>query len=153
MFMLDFVIKNIWIWLILGSAYVAFIIKIGSKKYIEKQPDLKEGYDQLIKGELIYFNIPWVVAGIGMVFGRVPDFFDLFDPTNGNLFALAFCISILVLWILGIWWIYFNGGAEFLAKHPSVLTGGIKSSVLLKVLVGLLYVIMIFNITNGLWNR
>jgi len=138
MFLVDFVIKNMWIWLIFGSVLSALYTNFRSKKFIEKEPDLQEGYNQLVKGELIYFNIPWVVAGIAMIFGGVPDFFDLFNPTSGNFFAIAFLSSILVLWILFIWWIYFRRGADFLAKHPGAFRPEIRSPMLIKILVGVL---------------
>jgi hypothetical protein len=135
---IDLIFDNFWVWLILASVFNAFYLKVRSRKFIEKQPELQAGYDQLFKGELIYLNVPWVVAGIGIVFGGVPSFFSYLTPREGNLFVLAFHVTIIVLWILTIWWIYFRGGAEFLVKHPGVFRQDIKSPTLMKILFGVL---------------
>ena len=133
---IDLIFNNFWLLFILSSVFNAFYLKIRSKKFIEQQPELQEGYDKLFKGELIYLNIPWVVAGIGTVFGGVPGFFSFFKPRDGNPFVLAFHVSIIILWILTIWWIYFQDGAEFLVKHPGVFNYDFKSPALVKVFFG-----------------
>lgn len=138
MLSIDLIFNYFWVLLIFASVFNAFYLKIRSKKFIEKQPELQEGYDQLFKGELIYLNIPWVVAGIGMIFGGVSDFFSFFRPRDGNLFVIAFHLTIIALWALTIWWIYFKSGAEFLIKYPGVFNYDIKSPVLMKILVGVM---------------
>jgi hypothetical protein len=135
---IDLIFDNFWVLLILASVFNAFYLKVRSKKFIEKQPELQEGYDQLFKGELIYLNIPWMVAGIGMVFGGVPSFFSYFTPRDGNLFVWAFHVTIIILWVLTIWWIYFKDGAEFLVKYPGVFNQDIKSPTLMKILFGVM---------------
>jgi hypothetical protein len=132
----DLIVNNFWVFLILASVYSAFLLKFRSRKFIEQQPELREGYDRLIVGELVYLNIPWVIAGVGIVFGNVPGFFSYFAPSDGNLFILAFQVSIVVLCLFTFWWVYFKGGAEFLVEHPGVFTQEIKSPVLLKLLIG-----------------
>lgn len=62
---------------------------------------------------------------------------------------LAFYLSIFVLWVLGIFWICFRGGAEYLVNHPGVVN--IKSVFALKILFCSLFLGGIFEfISMGL---
>lgn len=115
----------------------AFILKKRSKKFIKDDPELEEGYDQLFKGYLIYLNIPWLVMGIGMLLGSVPSTFSYLAPWIGNPFIVVFHLSVVILWVLGIRWIYFENGAEFLAKHKGVFNRDIKSPTVIKVFFGI----------------
>jgi len=135
--LVNWIFNNVWVLFILVSVLNAFYLRIRSKKFIEKQPELKEGFDRLITGELIYLNIPWVVAGIGIVFGGVPGFLSYLTPRHGNLFVLAFHATIIALWIFTFWWIYFKGGAEFLVKYSGMANYQLKSPVFLKFLFAL----------------
>src|SRR5512143_3953395 len=123
--LIDWIFRNFWVFFILGSVFNALYLRIRSKRFIEKQPELQEGFDRLIAGELIYLNIPWVVAGIGIVFGGVPGFLSYLTPRHGNLFVLAFHATIIVLWVFAFWWIYFRGGAEFLVKYSGMVNYGL----------------------------
>jgi hypothetical protein len=91
-----------------------------ARREISRQPELEEGYRSLIRGWLIFGNIPWVVMGTGIVFGGVPTVFHYFDPRNGP-FVIAFYVSIVVLWILTAYWVFLRGGAETLIRHPGLL--------------------------------
>ena len=133
----NFIFNNGWILFILVTVFNAFYLKARSKKFIDKQPDLQEGYDQLFKGYLIYLNIPWIVMGIGILFGGVPSVYSFFRPRDGNIFVLAFHATVVILWMLSIWWFYFNGGAEFLIKYSGVFNRDIQSPMLLKTYFGL----------------
>src|SRR5688572_26838298 len=115
------ILDNFWIFLILATVVNAFLLKIRFRKFIDEQPDLQDGYDKLFKGYLVYLNIPWIVMGGGMVFGKVSSFFSFFRPMEGNPYVLAFHITVIFLSILSVWWLYFKGGAEFLAKYPGAL--------------------------------
>ena len=134
----NFIFDNAWVLFILVTVFNAFYLKARSQKIIAKQPDLREGYEKLFKGYLIYLNIPWIVMGIGVLFGGVQGVFSFFRPRDGNIFVLAFHASIVILWILSIWWLYFKGGAEFLVKYPGVFNRDIKSPILLKTLFGVM---------------
>lgn len=129
------IINNAWIFFILATIINAFILKIRSRKLIADHPDLEAGLNQLIKGFLIYLNLPWIVMGIGMVCGEVPGIFKYLNPREGNPFVIAFHITMLILWILFVWWLYFNSGAEFLVKYPRVFNLDLQSSTNIKVLL------------------
>jgi hypothetical protein len=140
----NFIFDNGWVLFILITVFNSFYLKARSQKIIAEKTDLQEGYDQLFKGYLTYLNIPWVVMGIGVLFGGVPGVFGFFNPRDGNIFVLAFHATVVILWILSIWWIYFKGGAEFLVKYPGVFNQDIKSPILLKVLFAVMLIGGIF---------
>jgi hypothetical protein len=140
----NFIFDNGWVLFILITVFNSFYLKARSQKIIAEKPDLQEGYDQLFKVYLTYLNIPWVVMGIGVLFGGVPGVFGFFNPRDGNIFVLAFHATVVILWILSIWWIYFKGGAEFLVKYPGVFNQDIKSPILLKVLFAVMLIGGIF---------
>jgi hypothetical protein len=98
------------------------IWKSKSKKYIAEKPERKDGYDSLIKGFLIYGNIPWVIMGIGMLTGMTESMFEFFNPSQMNPIVIVFFLSIIFLWIIGSYWLYFSGGAEKLVDHPGMIT-------------------------------
>ena len=135
--MLDetFFLNYIWIAAILSTIFSAFILKVRSRKSVEENPDLQEGYNQIFLGYLI-LAIPWAVVGIGTVFGGVKDLFSFLKPRDGNPFVIAFHITLFVVWLLNIWWLFFKGGAEILAKYPGAFGQNIQSPTLIKILYG-----------------
>jgi len=118
---MEILLNNFWLLFIVVTIGNVLMLKHSSKKYILETPELEEGYNQLFKGMLFYGNIPWVVMGFGNLTGMTKSTFEYFFPSHMNPIVLAFHGSILFLWILSAWWIYFNEGAEFLEKHPGVV--------------------------------
>jgi hypothetical protein len=133
-----FVFDYAWIFLILVTIVNALILKARSASSVREHPELREGYDQLFKGYLLYMNIPWVVMGVGMLLGRVPSTISFFTPRHGNIFVIAFHLSVVFLWLLSIWWIYFKGGAEFLVRYKGVFNRDIQSPTVIKLFAGLM---------------
>ena len=125
-------------WLIaIGITCVnAYLLHSRGQKEIARNPELADGYTQLVKGYLIYLNIPWLVMGLGIVVGGTRNVFDYLDPRGGNTYVMFFHITVIVLWALSIYWIYFAGGAEFLVRHPGAMNIDVKSPLVLKVFYG-----------------
>ena len=98
-----------------------FILKYRSKKYIAQNPELNEGYKNYFKGWMFYGNIPWVIMMLGNLSGITQNTFEYFNPKAMNPMVLVFHFSIIVLWVLGIRWIYFKSGAEFIEAHPGLI--------------------------------
>ncbi len=119
-----FTIFSKWFWAmgIATTCANAIIYARRAQKEIRKNPELEEGYRTLIKGFLIWGNIPWIVMGIGCLVGGVPSLFHFFRPRDGNPFVLSFFASVFLIWVLGTHWLFFQGGAEKLAKHPGLIT-------------------------------
>lgn len=114
-------LRHFWIAFIAVTCINAWIYKKRSRYYIEKNPDLAEGYAKLIRGYLIWLNIPWVIMGLGLTVGGVPSMAHYFQPKDGNPFVLAWFASVFLLWILGTFWLFFKGGAKTLAKYPGAI--------------------------------
>jgi hypothetical protein len=118
-----------WFWLALIA--VSFIniayLKATTRTLVREKPELANGYRTIIRGYLIWGNIPWVIMGAGILIGKVPTIFHYFRPRDGNPFVIAFFVSIFILWILGTYWLIFRGGAKMIATHPGLLNVNIKS--------------------------
>jgi hypothetical protein len=98
-----------------------FIFKRRIKDYIEKKPDLKEGYDKLLKGFVFFQISPWIIVVLGDICGSTNGVFDYFRPRSLNPFVLAFHGYLVILFALTIYWVYFKGGANFLSRHPGFI--------------------------------
>ncbi|PJZ44427.1 hypothetical protein [Leptospira brenneri] len=120
------IFNYVWILFIAVTIFNAYVLKFRSKKYIKAKPELEPGYEKLVKGILVYGNIPWVIVGIGNLFQYTNSLTDYLYLKTLNPFIILFYFSILALWLLGIHWIYFKKGAEFLEEHPGlvVVKGG-----------------------------
>jgi hypothetical protein len=118
MLLFTFVGKWFWAVSILITFVNARIFWSRSRKYIQVKPELEAGYRSLMKGVVLWTSIPWVIMGIGCVFGGVPSVFSYFRPRDGNPYVLAFYACVFVEWLLATNWIVFRGGAETLVEHP-----------------------------------
>jgi hypothetical protein len=118
---MEFIFRYTWVMFIAVTIINGIIFKTRSQRYIADNPDLKDGYDKLIKGWLFYGNIPWVIMAIGDMTGITNGVWNYFHPKSMNPMVLVFHFSIVVIWILGSNWIYLRGGADFLARHPGLI--------------------------------
>src|SRR5438046_8231312 len=98
--------KIFWVIAIGVTCVNAYLLRSRAQKEIARKPELAEGYAQLIKGNLVFLNIPWLVMGLGILLGGTRDVFDYFDPRSGNFYVIAFHITIIVLWALLILLVY-----------------------------------------------
>ncbi len=143
-------LKYIWLIMLLGVGLSTIRLWLQARNLIAKNPELQSGYNHLYRGFVIAMSLPWLVMGIGVVLGGVPSFVDFLQPKNGNPFVLTFWLTIILLLVLGVWWIYFRDGAEFLAKHPGALGARITSPIFVKILMGMMLVggiIVLFRLT------
>lgn len=123
-----------WVIAIGTTCLNAYFLHSRAQTEIARNPELADGYRLLTKGYLISLNVPWLVMGLGIIAGGTRGVFDYFDPRSGNPYVIAFHITILILWFLAIFWVYFAGGAEFLVRYPGVWNYDIKSPLVLKLL-------------------
>ncbi|MCK5306786.1 MAG: hypothetical protein KAJ66_06590 [Candidatus Omnitrophica bacterium] len=117
----EMIFNYFWAAAIVFTCINVLIYKYHSKKHIQQNPKLTEGYKKLFRGYLFWMNIPWIVMGIGCTVGNVPSIWYYFRPKNGNPYVLAWFGSIIVLWIIGTYWLFLKNGAEIIAKYPGVL--------------------------------
>ncbi len=138
---MEIIFKHCWILFIVVTTINGFIFRKQVQDNIASNPELKPGYDKLIRGWFIFANIPWVVMGLGIVLGYTNSAWDYFRPALMNPMVLAFHGSVIIIWLLGTYWIFFNNGAEFLVSHPGFVryryfgrTGDVSSTMSIKLL-------------------
>ncbi len=90
-----------------------------SRKHIRANPALAPGYTSLIRGWLVFGNLPWLVMGLGILFGGVPTIWHYLNPRNGPV-VLIWYGTVVVLWVASIYWVFFRRGAEMLVAHPGL---------------------------------
>jgi hypothetical protein len=143
----------------LGFILVTYIkwrdYRKNSYQFIELDPKLKEGYKTLLRGYLIWMNIPWVIMGIGCTIGGVPSILNYFRPSDGNPYVLTFFLSIIFEFIIGSYWIFFNDGAVMLAQHPGLMDVRyfwIRKYIRNPLMIRIIWLLIIlFNIIGFLW--
>ena len=118
---------HFWLFAIAGTFFQVFQTKKRIKKYIQAKPELEPGYNSLLRGMFFWFNVPWVVMGIGMLSGRVPTMLHFFRPRDGNPFVSAWFATVIALWLLGTFWLVAKKGAEKLVEYPGFLTTEVKT--------------------------
>jgi hypothetical protein len=115
------VFQYFWIFLIIITCINAFVLKSKSKDYIRANPQLEKGYNDMFKATITIANIPWVIMGIGSLTGMTKSADEFFHPSQLNPIVLVFHLSTIIILLLGIRWIYFKKGAEFLELHPGLI--------------------------------
>lgn len=115
------ILRHAWLLFIAVTCVNGVTWWIRGKKEMAQHPELAAGYRSLIRGWIVYGNIPWVVMGIGILFGGVASVFDYFNPRNGP-FVVAWYVSVVALWVTTADWIFLRGGAEALIQHPGLLS-------------------------------
>ncbi len=122
--------RELIIQVLFRHAWVAFIVVTcvngatwwwGAQRHIRANPALRAGYVRLIRGWLIFGNLPWVVMGFGIVFGGVPTIFHYLNPRNGPI-VLTWYVTVVALWVASVYWMFFQRGAETLIAHPGLWT-------------------------------
>ncbi|MFT5512942.1 MAG: hypothetical protein ACI8SE_001341, partial [Bacteroidia bacterium] len=116
----NFLDKYFWIIMILAISIQGIVMRYQARKYIKENPDLRKGYDDFLKGWLFIMNAPYLVIGFGILSGLSQSIWDIFDWESGNPITIAFICSVMLLYLMGINWIYLRGGAIFFEKHPGL---------------------------------
>jgi hypothetical protein len=111
-----------WFWAISILATFANVVGFRARvrPLLEANPELEEGFRSMMRAFLTWGNLPWVVMGIGCLWGGVPSVFHFFRPVDGNPYVLAFYASVVLVWVLGTNWLVFRGGAEIVVKYPGL---------------------------------
>lgn len=124
---MEFLFKYFWAIAIAIAILNIFLLKRQMNQRIEQDPELESGYDTLINGFAIFMTLPWLVMGFGILTGKTENMFQyLLRPDFNNTAIVAFWVTVVALMLLSGFWIFFNGGAETLEKHP----GFVKANML-----------------------
>ncbi len=132
MVLVNFMWRYFWVIAIVVAALNTAIMWWRSQRHIRANPSLAAGYAFLLRGYWLWLTLPWVVMGIGILWGNVPTVWHFLFPSTGNPYVLAWWI---VYWLLnGIfgYWLLFGGGAAMLVAHPGFLRGNPQNPQLLK---------------------
>ncbi len=112
--------KNLWLFLVVMTSINGVVWYFRSKKYIKANPELKQGYNRLIRGFFIYCNLPWLLIAIFRHAGLIQNSFDLAKPHNYQTGVIIWHIVVSFLVIAGTYWIFSLKGAEILCSHPGL---------------------------------
>lgn len=66
--------------------------------------------------------LPWVVMGIGMVLGSVPNVWYYFRPQDQNPYVWAWFGTVFLVAIVFAWWGFFRDGAAKVIRHQAFAT-------------------------------
>ena len=121
------VFKYFWVLAIACNVVNFFIFKARFKQYVQQRPELVDGYKKYFLGFLFWSSLPWIVMGVGIVIGGVPNVFSYFHPQDSNPFIRAWFGSLILMWLLGFYWLFARRGAEFLMSHPGLFNHSLDS--------------------------
>ena len=88
---------------------------------IAARPDLARGYRLYFFGVAAYLTLPWLLMGVGIEIGGVPNLFAFLSLRDRNPYVIAFHAGLTVMLVLTCYWIFLRRGAEFLVEHPGLL--------------------------------
>ena len=126
------VFKYFWVLAIACNVVNVFIFRTRSSEYVQQRPELAEGYKRYFLGFLLWASLPWIAMGVGIVFGGVPNVFSYFHPQDPNPFIRAWFGSIILMWLLGFYWLFARHGAEFLVEHPGLFNRNLNTPAKIK---------------------
>lgn len=111
---------HFWLFALVVTAVNAVIYRQRFQALAAEHPDRAEGYQRFLIGFVAVSAGLWLVMGFGIVFGGVQGVFGYFNPATGNPFVLAWHATLIAVWIAGIVWLFFLGGAQFFIDHPGL---------------------------------
>ena len=129
-----FMLEHFWLAAILLSFVNAALMWKRSAAHRQKDSSTADGYRVLVRGFLFWGNLPWIVMGVGILFGDVPSVFHYLHLDTSNPYILAFYASIVILLIAGSYWLFVGDGAEHLCNHPHFFQIGATNPKSLKML-------------------
>lgn len=127
------ILRHAWILFVLVTCANGAVWWQRGQRQIALHPEQEPGYRRLIRGWIVFGNIPWIVMGAGMLIGDLQSVFQFFNPRNGP-FVIAWYASVVVTWILAAYWLFFRDGATQLIEYPGLLNLPTKDPKLLKLL-------------------
>ena len=83
---------------------------------VARRPELADSYGRVMWGNTLFYSLPWIVMGSGIMLGGAQAF-DYFHACSGNPFVAAFHLTVfLQVLTLSLWVLFFGGGA-YLARY------------------------------------
>ncbi|MCO4782733.1 MAG: hypothetical protein KC646_10455 [Candidatus Cloacimonetes bacterium] len=91
-----------------------------ARKICKEQPELKEGFEKLLRGFLFWANLPWIVLGFGRIIGGLTLEQAFFSLDLNNPYAVLFVLTVMTIWVRAAIWLHFQKGADTLIKYSGV---------------------------------
>lgn len=121
---IGFLFRYFWLAAIGVNLINGVIMWVRAQRQIRQDPELAPGYAHLVLGFTVWTSIPFILMGIGIVYGGLPTIFAYLRPSSGDPFVLLFWLVNFVLYaVVGTYWLFFGGGIAFLQKYQGVLSG------------------------------
>jgi hypothetical protein len=117
---MQIIFRHAWVLFILFTCVNGAVWWQRAQAHIHKNAELRPGYIKLIRGWLLFGNLPWIVMGLGILFGDVPSVMHYFNPRNGAMVVVWYA-TVVALWIASVYWLFFRHGAETLIAYPGLL--------------------------------
>src|SRR5262245_32507724 len=111
--------KWFWVAALVITGLNAAYYRYEANKDIRNHPERAEGYRRLIRGILLWSGLPWILLGVFTLTGAVDSIMDLFQTKLPA--ALVWQVVVLLINLRMLYWIFVQGGAETLARHPAML--------------------------------
>lgn len=130
--------RYFWVALLAVSALNAALLRRRFRAYAAGHPEREPGYRLALRWFVGVNLLLWGWMGLGIVAGAVPHVFAYLVPLAGGPYVLVWHMLYVTLWALGLVWVLFRGGAEFLVDHPGLLRPNVTSPRLIKIMLGLI---------------
>jgi hypothetical protein len=114
--MFNFLEKYFWLIGIFFALVNGYSLRARMKTALPQRPEL-EGYERFALGYTLFYLLPWIVMGVGIMLGGTRRVFDYLDPCSGNPYVIAFHLTIALLIIGLASWGWFFGGAAYLIRY------------------------------------
>jgi hypothetical protein len=96
-------------------------------------PSLSAEAKALRKRFAIMQIVPWVVMGIGVSVGGVPDVWRYSQPQDLNPYVMTWFASVFCIAIMFAWWVFFRNGANKIVKYQLMSNEGGATNAIRKV--------------------
>jgi hypothetical protein len=156
MTLFNLVNRYFWLVAIAVAGLNAAILWQRSQRHIRENPALAPGYATLLRGYWICSTLPWVVMGIGIVLGGIPEIVYFLHPRTTNPYVLAWWGTYWLVVGFITHWMLFRGGAEMMIAHPgfvrarSITPKGLKLYWLLALAGSVVFTVVMFSQTPPL---
>ncbi len=116
-----FIFRHFWIALIVATSYNALVIRKRGLAHVASATHLLGGYEVAFRVYLILGNLPWVIMGMGCLFGSLLPH-DFLEPNIRDPYMVLFHATIVLNFILTAWWLFFQRGVDFLERHSALVS-------------------------------
>lgn len=101
----------------------AIWVKYRSRKLIEANPDLKEGFENIFWYVLISGGLPGLILTAGALTGGLQSIWQVLKPRDGNFYVIAFHFVMILQLIFLSYWVFQKNSIEFILNYWYPLRG------------------------------